>query len=125
MRQVSGFAEEDPPVTANYLIFLDDERDPPASTAKSWGVEVVVVRTVAAFKDVIEARGEPFMAQFDWYLGVAQPDGLVAAQWLIEYDRQHNILTQDFMFDSHSSEPLKAREIVRLLWSYMQEKFPP
>lgn len=111
-------------MTESYILFLDDERDPPDNMTKSWGVEVVIARTVAAFKDVVEARGEPFMVQFDWYLGTGQPDGLAAAQWLIEYDRQHNILTQDFMFDSHSSEPLKAREIVRLLWNYMQEKFP-
>lgn len=107
----------------DWILFLDDERTPPKSSAVC-GKEVVHAKNVREFADAIRARGEPFMIFFDWYLGSDEPDGLEAAKWLISYDREHDVLTEGLMYDSQSSDKTKAREIVRLIGLYLEEKFP-
>jgi hypothetical protein len=106
----------------NWVLFLDDERKPP-KPSDVFGCEVVHAKNVREFAAAIRERGEPFMIFFDWYLGSGEPDGLEAAKWLIEYDREHDILTEGLMFDSQSSDKTKAREIVRLIAVYLEEKF--
>ncbi|WP_327210283.1 cyclic-phosphate processing receiver domain-containing protein [Rhizobium leguminosarum] len=108
---------------SDWVLYLDDERTPPKSSAV-YGKEVVHAKNVREFADAIRARGEPFMIFFDWYLGSGEPDGIEAAKWLIAYDREHDILTEGLMYDSQSSDKTKAREIVRLIGHYLEEKFP-
>jgi hypothetical protein len=109
--------------TPDYVLFLDDERTPPKPSAV-YGKEVVHAKNIREFAAAIRERGEPFMVFFDWYLGSGEPDGLEAAKWLIAYDREHDILTEGLMYDSQSSDKTKAREIVRLIAVYLEEKFP-
>lgn len=107
---------------SDWVLYLDDERTPPKSSAV-YGKEVVHAKNVREFADAIRARGEPFMIFFDWYLGSGEPDGLEAAKWLISYDREHDVLTEGLMYDSQSSDKTKAREIVRLIAVYLEQKF--
>jgi hypothetical protein len=106
----------------DYVLFLDDERDPPTSS-DVFGKQVVHAKNIREFIAVIEARGEPFMVMFDWYLGGGEPDGLEAARWLVAYDQKHNILTDGLMFDSQSSDREKARAIVKLVADHLAAKF--
>lgn len=105
-----------------YVLFLDDERDPPKS-ADVWNKEVVHAKNIREFVTAIETRGEPFMVMFDWYLGSGEPNGLEAARWLVSYDLQHDILTEGLLFDSQSSDREKARDIVRLIANHLASKF--
>lgn len=107
----------------DWILFLDDERTPPKSSAV-FGKTVVLAKNIREFQAAIRERGEPFMVCFDWYLGSGEPDGLEAAKWLIEYDREHDILTEGLMYDSQSSDRTKAREIVRTIGLYLEDKFP-
>lgn len=106
----------------DYVLFLDDERDPP-KPSDVFDKTVVHAKNIREFMHAVETRGEPFMVMFDWYLGGSEPDGLDAVAWLIKYDRAHDILTPDLMFDSQSSDKKKAREIVSKLSGYLAEKF--
>ncbi|MDW9478656.1 hypothetical protein GOB57_08055 [Sinorhizobium meliloti] len=108
--------------TPNYVLFLDDERAPPKS-ADVWNKEVVHAKNIREFVAAIETRGEPFMLMLDWYLGSGEPDGLEAARWLVSYDRQNNILTDDLLFDSQSSNWEKARDIVKTIADHLARKF--
>lgn len=108
--------------TQNYVLFLDDERAPPLPK-DVYGAEVVHAKNLKEFQKAIEERGEPFLLMFDWYLGVCEPNGFDAASWLIEYDKEHNILSEDLMYDSHSSDSKKARDIVVLISDYLKAKF--
>lgn len=106
----------------DYVLFLDDERDPP-KPSEVFGKEVLHAKNIRDFIAVIEARGEPFMIMFDWYLGGGEPDGLDVARWLVAYDQQNDILTEGLMFDSQSSDRDKARAIVRLVANHLAAKF--
>jgi hypothetical protein len=106
----------------DYVLFLDDERDPPKS-ADGWNKEVVHAKNIREFIAAIEARGEPFMIMFDWYLGGGEPNGLEAARWLVAYDERNNILTEGLLFDSQSSDKEKARSIIRLVAGHLADKF--
>jgi hypothetical protein len=106
----------------DYVLFLDDERDPP-KPSEVFGKEVLHAKNIRDFIAVIEARGEPFMIMFDWYLGGGEPDGLDVARWLVAYDQQNDILTEGLMFDSQSSDREKARAIVRLVANHLAAKF--
>jgi hypothetical protein len=106
----------------NYVLFLDDERQPPKP--KQWmGLEIVHAKTPIEFVTTIKERGAPFALLMDWYLGSGQADGLELARWLIEYDKEHDIIPEDMMYDSHSSDWKKARDIVRLIGDHMDAKF--
>lgn len=106
----------------DWVLFLDDEREPPKS-ANVFGKEVVHAKNIREFIAAIKARGEPFMVMFDWYLGAGEPDGLEVARWLVAYDLKHDILKEGFMYDSQSSDREKARDIVRLLADHLADKF--
>ncbi|NTF18071.1 hypothetical protein G6L37_06610 [Agrobacterium rubi] len=106
----------------DYVLFLDDERQPPKPS--QWcGVEIVHAKTPFEFVTAIRERGAPFAVLFDWYLGSGQSNGLELAHWLIEHDREHDVIREDTIFDSHSSDHRKAREIVRLLTDHVSQKY--
>jgi hypothetical protein len=107
----------------NYVLFLDDERKPP-EPRKWFGLEIVHAKTPSEFVRTIKERGAPFALLMDWYLGPGHADGIELARWLIEYDKSHNIIPEDMMFDSHSSDREKARDIVRLIGDHIDAKFP-
>ncbi|MBY3150854.1 hypothetical protein HFO56_00225 [Rhizobium laguerreae] len=107
---------------SGWVLFLDDEREPPKS-ADVWNKEVVHAKNIREFIAAIEERGEPFVVMFDWYLGSGEPDGLEAARWLVAYDREHDILKQGFIYDSQSSDREKARDIVRIIANHLADKF--
>lgn len=107
----------------DWVLFLDDERRPPGPR-DVFGKEVVHAKNIREFQAAIRERGEPFMIFFDWYLGGGEPDGLDVARWLVEYDREHDILTEDLMYESQSSDRRKAREIERTIALYIEEKYP-
>jgi hypothetical protein len=106
-----------------YVLFLDDERKPP-EPKDVFGWDVVHARNIREFIEAIETRGAPAMVCFDWYLGPGQPDGLEAARWMT-FEDQHsgNIIREDMIFDSQSSDRTKAREIERLIADYIARKF--
>lgn len=108
--------------TRNYVLFLDDERSPPLPSDVR-DQEVVHAKNFWEFKNTIEERGEPLFVMFDWYLGSGAPNGLDTANWLIEYDKEHDILSRDLVYHSHSSDWEKARDIVALLANHLAEKF--
>jgi hypothetical protein len=108
--------------TENYVLFLDDERQPPKP--EQWmGLAIVHAKTPFEFVSVIKERGAPFALLMDWYLGSGQANGLELARWLVEHDKKHDIIPEDMMYDSHSSDWKKAREIVRLIGEHMAAKF--
>jgi hypothetical protein len=107
---------------AEYFLYLDDERPLPDPKSLFGDMEMVAAKSFKDFKETILARGAPFMISFDWYLGVGCADGLDAAKWLIEHDKTNDILGRDFLFDAHSSNVDKAREIMRLLAIYLEGK---
>lgn len=110
-------------MTANYLLFLDDERTPPKRGSFGFGWEVEHARNIREFIEIVQRRGPPAMVCFDWYLGAGEPSGLDAARWLIDYDREHDVIDEDMLFDSQSSDRGKAREIVRLIADHIAIKF--
>lgn len=108
----------------NYVLFLDDERQPPKPD--QWmNLEIVHVKTPYEFVKTIKERGAPFALLMDWYLGSGQANGLELARWLIEHDKEHDIIPEDMMFDSHSSDREKAVAIVRLIADHIKTKFCP
>jgi hypothetical protein len=106
----------------DYILFLDDEREPPEP--RQWGgMEIVHAKTPHQFVSTIAERGAPFALLMDWYLGSGQADGLELTRWLIEHDRKHDIIPEDMIVDSHSSDREKRVAIVRLLTDHMRNKF--
>ncbi len=52
----------------NYALYLDDVRHPP-HTGENW----VLCRTVAEMRELLEARGMPHLASFDYELSRTDP----------------------------------------------------
>jgi hypothetical protein len=108
----------------NYVLFLDDERQPP--DPKQWmDLEIVHAKTPFEFVTTIKERGAPFALLMDWYLGSGQANGLELARWLVEHDKKHDIIPEDMVYDSHSSDREKAVAIVRLIGDHIRQKFRP
>lgn len=65
-----------------YALYLDDYRYPP-QTADDW----VLVRTVRAMRELLEERGIPALASFDYELGHTDPDntGYDAVESFLDY----------------------------------------
>ena len=66
----------------SYALYLDDVRHPP-QTGEDW----VLVRTVAMMRELLEARGIPSLASFDYELGRTDPghSGEDAVASFLEY----------------------------------------
>ena len=107
---------------SDYVLFLDDERHPPEGR-DVFGWEVVHVRNLREFALAIRARGAPAMVCFDWYLGSGEPTGLDAVEWLVDHDLRHDVVRENLLFDSQSSDRDKARAIVRRLAEHIAAKF--
>lgn len=106
----------------NYVLFLDDERQPPKPD--QWmNLEIVHVKTPYEFVATIKDRGAPFALLMDWHLGSGQANGLELTRWLIEHDKKHDIIPEDMIYDSHSSDREKAVAIVRMIADHMKAKF--
>nr|WP_250808128.1 cyclic-phosphate processing receiver domain-containing protein [Neorhizobium tomejilense] len=108
--------------STDYMLFLDDERTPPKEK-DVFGWEVVHAKNIREFIAAIRTRGAPAMIAFDWYLGAGEPDGLEAARWLTFHDEEEDVIREDLIFYSQSSDKLKAREISRLIAEYIAKKY--
>ncbi|MGJ8649067.1 MAG: cyclic-phosphate processing receiver domain-containing protein [Opitutaceae bacterium] len=66
----------------SYALYLDDVRHPP-QTGEDW----VLVRSVAAMRELLEVRGIPALASFDYELGRTDPsnDGGDAVASFLEF----------------------------------------
>lgn len=66
----------------SYALYLDDVRHPP-QTGENW----VLVRSVAAMRELLDERGIPTLASFDYELGRTDPsnDGGDAVASFLEF----------------------------------------
>lgn len=69
-------------MSSQYALYLDDVRHPPR-TGEDW----VLVRSVAAMRELLEDRGIPTLASFDYELGRTDPshDGGDALASFLEF----------------------------------------
>jgi hypothetical protein len=69
-------------MSQDYALYLDDIRHPP-HTGEDW----VLVRSVAAMRELLEARGIPSLVSFDYELGRSDPShcGQDAVESFLEY----------------------------------------
>lgn len=67
---------------SSYALYLDDVRHPPL-TGENW----ILVRTVASMLDLLDKRGIPTVASFDYELGRTDPshDGGDAVASFLEF----------------------------------------
>ncbi len=65
-----------------YALYLDDIRNPP-QTGEDW----VLCRTLRGMREILEDRGIPMLASFDYELGGTDPgnDGADAVSMFIDY----------------------------------------
>lgn len=90
----------------DYILFLDDERFPGASLE---GKQVVVVRTVKAFKETVTQLGFPSEFHLDHDLGEqGGGDGSDCMKWLLDYiiDYTRFCCPPDISFYIHSQNPI-------------------
>ena len=97
-----------------YIYCDDDEKfNAPWHQAHNFGEAVALVETL----------GLPIQIDFDHDLGDG-PTGFDFAKWLVEYDQEHDVITQDnFNWTVHSVNPEGANNIDALLKSYLKVKF--
>lgn len=106
-------------------LFIDDERMP---TDVTWGNEAfystypwTIARTIAQVQDRVNEWGFPAFISFDHDLGDDEPSGKDIANWLINYDMDHdrNTIPADFQFYVHSRNPVGKQNIEGLLNEYL------
>lgn len=117
------------PSQMSYKLYIDDLRNPPD---RSW----VVVRSVAAAQEYIEAYGFPSFISFDHDLGMKgkilpsglwvgeeeeQPTGYDFAKWLCEKDMDEPWMSRlKFSYQVHSANPVGAANITGYLDNYFE-----
>jgi len=99
-------------------MYLDDIRNP-KMTNKDWAV----VRSSAEAIDYVTTHGMTDYASFDHDLG-GDDTTMVFLRWLIDYDMDNggSIISPDFTWNVHSSNPVGEVNIDGLLNSYMNTK---
>lgn len=110
----------------SYCLFLDDVREPPYPVFGPW----TVARTMAEAQEIVLARGCPYYMSLDHDLGsvdgVVQPTGYDFAKWFIEQDMDGKISIpkddEDFIYNSHSANPVGMMNIMKLLESYLAKR---
>jgi len=104
----------------SYVLFLDDEREPP------WwlGYQPEVCRDVAEMKGTIIVLGLPSIISFDHDLGKfpsgdMKPNGLQGMKWLIEQhlDGMYDLNTFEQVY-VHSANPAGVENLVSLWDSF-------
>ncbi len=100
----------------NYVLFLDDEREP-SRHLLAQNAEVVVCRTYDEAIQTIRQRGTPSHICFDHDLGPDSETGYDFAKWLVDASLQSgsNI---PIRFSVHSQNPIGAANIKALLDNY-------
>src|SRR5882672_2251390 len=99
-----------------YKLFLDDIRQPPDDT---W----VIARSYEEGVNIVQERGFPSVVSFDHDLGKwDEKTGKDFANFLIDYDLDHNIITGDFKFVVHSANPAGAANIQSIMDGYLRFK---
>lgn len=114
----------------NRLIYLDDERVPETNEYTDRP------RTYTEFRELLEqiiAVGDKIeFANFDYYLGsVKDPNfafpyksGLDCIDLMIQMDKDHAILVDDFMWDVHSSDHTYNMTMYHRVNDYIKMKIP-
>lgn len=105
------------------ILFIDDERHPSDSLLSS-GTVTVARNFREAMRFIIEHK--PQEIHFDHDLGYNEPTGYDVAKELIMEDMDDptaGFITENFTYHIHSQNPIGARNIDRLLYNYIQNKF--
>jgi len=102
----------------NYIMYLDDIRDP--KTDRPW----VVVRSVYDALSYFADNGCPIEISFDHDLGDNVPSGFDLAKSLVEIDINctGTFIPKDFKFNVHSANPVGAANISGILDNYLKFK---
>ena len=100
-------------------IYLDDERNPKVEQFDE------VLRSIDEFKNLLRHTSTPISyISFDHDLGSDCPKttGYACAKWLVDFDRDFNVLSEDFTFNIHSANPVGARNIHMYMEQYLKSK---
>ena len=108
----------------NFALFLDDLRDPP-DTYCMGTIEWTVARSFAEAKRLVEEYGCPWTCSLDHDLGcrngLLEPTGYDFAKWLVERHMDGALeFPEDFVYTSHSANPIGRMNIINLLRSYLR-----
>ena len=99
-------------------IFVDDERFP-VNDGRNW----IIVRTMSEFINLITNSNDKIeYISFDHDLGNNEPTGIDITKWLVEYDMDHNIISNDFDYFVHSQNPVGKMNIESYLNNYIKYK---
>jgi hypothetical protein len=106
------------PMTPEYRLFLDDERQP-ADHMK----HVTIARSFHDAVRIMLEQGCPASISFDHDLGIDKT-GYDLARWLVEKDLDSNgaYIPATFTFEVHSQNPVGASNIRNYLRSYLEYK---
>lgn len=96
-------------------LFLDDERFPADNS-------FLICRNMEDFRICVTNCEDTLdFISFDHDLG-SGPSGYDCAKWMVEYDMEHDILSNDFDFYVHSQNPVGAENIRSYLNNYLDNK---
>ena len=101
---------------SNYVLFLDDEREPSLYLLVQH-TDVVVCRTYYEAVQLVRQRGMPSHICFDHDLGPHSETGYDFAKWLVDNFMQSG-RTDPIRFSVHSQNPVGALNIKTLLDNY-------
>lgn len=87
----------------SYLLFLDDERQPPSS-------EWVVARTTEQAKNIVQTQGWPSHVSLDGHLGLGEQNGLVFAWWLCERHAE-DPAPESFEYSIHTADVFMSAQM--------------
>lgn len=98
-----------------YKLFLDDIRNPPD---ESW----IIARNYEEGVKIVKELGLPKEVSFDHDLGMSDKTGKDFANFLIQYDLDNNVMSDDFQFNVHSANPVGAANIRSIMSGYLEFK---
>lgn len=129
---------------ADYILFIDDERDPHTTAfSPSWRAESRLPPLGSVLRDAVAGRvpagglvvarnfedacaaviehGYPDIVFFDHDLGVGKT-GHDFAKWLVERDLDTGDMPADFRYYVHSANPIGRSNIAGCLDSYLKHR---
>lgn len=97
-------------------MYLDDVRTP--ATLRNW----IVIRNYTSAIEYVQSKGCPSFISFDYDLGKNSLSGYSFAIWLIEHDKIHHVIPDNFEFAVHSPNCIGDDHIRLLLANYLSKK---